>query len=185
MPLPWSSIYTFLLQTAPLTPCQLIYRLTAQWCHWGSLSSGLVGVVGVERVCVVVVVVVVWGVINEDWNVERKQTRPRRHLSFTKLARLTDFFFYSPPHPPLNHYHPSGLCHPLTHTDSSAHTHQTSASCTHTFFSPSPPLSFFSPSKCGAEGTWVHALLHLPSISVTPLLSIMYLSVSPPALEEW
>lgn len=62
------------------------------------------------------------GVINEDWNVERKQSRPHRHLSFTKLARLTDFLFFFLSSP-LNRYHPSGLCHPLTHMQALVRAH--------------------------------------------------------------
>lgn len=55
----------------------------------GACPAGRVGVSGGG----------VWGVINEGWNVERKQTRPRRHLSFTKQLSWLTFFPPSPPHP--------------------------------------------------------------------------------------
>lgn len=123
----------------------------AGWWRWGAQSVSVC-------MCSSSGYGVVRGVINEGWNVECKQTRPRHHLSFTKLSQLSDFFF--PPSPWTSHHHPSILCHPLTHSHiKSQRTH---------FLPPLPPLSF---SSLNVEH-WALEFT-LSSVYVPPLLRVM------------
>lgn len=112
-----------------------------------------------------------WGVINEDWNVERKQTRPRRHLSFTKPAQLTLFFNPSPPllttTTPLDyvtHWHTCRLLRPLR---------------THFFFI--LDMFFFFPAKCGAGGL-SSSCLRFSIFQIWPLTSSNLLTLTNPTI---
>lgn len=107
-----------------------------------------------------------WGMINGDWNAERKQTRPHRHLSFTKPAQLTAFFF-----------NPSSLT-TTTLLDYVTHWHTCRLLCllhTHFFFL---SVIFFFLLLNVERGAWVHAPLHLHTSTPRLYRSVWLLTCS-------